>query len=337
MQLRKAERKRQHLRISLAGPAGSGKTFTALRIAHALGGPIGVIDTENGSSELYAGAANPDGGAFDFAVVDLAAEPGKFSVDNYVRALRAMADAGIRTVVVDSGSHAWAGPGGVLEYVDNVARKAGNKFTAWAEGTPKHNEFLQALLSYPGHLVFTLRSKVEYVQEKDDRGRTSVRKVGLAPVQRDGLDYEMTVAGDLDADTHRLVITKSRCSALADRSFDRPGADVARVLLEWLEGMPEPGPTQVIPDPPPPKWTAAQQRGFFAALGRLQDPPVDYEQQLKPYCLRPEASDPTKPSEMSEARRQRLLVWLSEANNRREVVAWAGSTLGSRVVPEETA
>lgn len=248
MQLRKATRSRQHLRICLCSPSGGGKTFTALRLAHTLGGPVGVIDTENGSAELYAGEANPDGGRFEFSTIDLAQEPGKFSVDNYVKALRCMAQAGMRTVIVDSGSHAWAGPGGVLEFVDEVARrgKSGNKFNAWAEGTPKHNEFLQALLAYPGHLIVTLRTKVEYVQEQVN-GRTQIRKVGMAPIQREGLEYEMTLVGDLEADTHRLIITKSRCSALADRSFDRPGADMARVLLRWLDDASDPEPASSPP------------------------------------------------------------------------------------------
>lgn len=235
MQLRKAERKRQHLRIALCSPPGAGKTFSALRIAHALGGPVGVIDTENGSAELYAGEANPDGGAFEFVTIDLAQEPGKFSTENYIEALHAMHRAGVQTVVVDSGSHAWAGEGGLLEMVD-AKGKGGNKFTAWADATPKHNAWIQALLTYPGHLVMTLRTKMEHVQEKDASGRTTIRKVGMAPIQRDGLEYEFTVVGELDVDTHRLMITKSRCSALADRSFVKPGADVAKVLLAWLEG-----------------------------------------------------------------------------------------------------
>ncbi len=254
MQLRKAVRSRQHLRLCLCSPSGGGKTFTALRLAHALGGPIGVVDTENGSSELYAGEPNPDGGVFDFSTIDLAQEPGKFSVDNYVKALSVMARAGIRTAIVDSGTHAWAGPGGVLEYVDEVARRSrgANKFNAWAEGTPKHHEFLQALLSYPGHLIVTLRTKVEYVQEVVN-GRTTIRKVGMAPIQREGLEYEMTLVGDLEADTHRLVVTKSRCSALADKSFDKPGADMARALLRWLDTAPTQPDTHSTPPAPAPR------------------------------------------------------------------------------------
>lgn len=252
MQLRRAERKRQHLRIALCSPAGGGKTFTALRIAHALGGPVGVVDTENGSSELYAGERNPDGGVFDFLTADLSQEPGKYSVDNYIRALYAMHSAGVRTVIVDSGTHAWSGEGGVLSVVDEAARrsKSKNTYVAWAEGTPQHLAFVQALLSYPGHLILTLRQKVEYVQEKNDKGHTEIRKVGMAPIQRDGLDYEMTVVGDLEADTHRLIVTKTRCSALADRSFVKPGADVARVLLDWLDGGADPEPVKV-PEPTP--------------------------------------------------------------------------------------
>lgn len=242
IQFRRATRARTYLRLALCGPAGSGKSYTGLRVATGLLDPgqrLAVVDTEHGSAELYADAPNPDGGQFDFDVVRLDLAHGKFSADNYIAALSAAKKAGYPVVLVDSLSHAWAGEGGILDQVDNSAAKSarggeGNKFAAWRGGTKSQNELVDALLSYPGHVVCTLRSKVEFVLEEVN-GKKVPRKVGMATVQRDGVDYEFTVVGDLDVDTHRLVVTKSRCSAIADRTFARPGRDLALELKRWLD------------------------------------------------------------------------------------------------------
>src|SRR5437868_1621038 len=66
MEFKKATRKQARLRMALIGPAGSGKTFTALKIAHYLGKRIAVLDTERGSASKYAGEVLPDGLQFDF-------------------------------------------------------------------------------------------------------------------------------------------------------------------------------------------------------------------------------------------------------------------------------
>ncbi len=57
---RKAERRKAKLRLALTGPAGSGKTYGALLIAQGLGGRIAMIDTENGSGDLYSAVCDYD-------------------------------------------------------------------------------------------------------------------------------------------------------------------------------------------------------------------------------------------------------------------------------------
>ncbi len=220
------------LRLGLDGPSGSGKTYTALKLATELGYErIGIIDTENKSARRYAKT---------FAKRFHALELDHFAPRDYIEAIKAAEAAGIEVLIIDSLSHAWMGRGGVLEMVDQSARRqargnAPNSFSGWREVTPEHNRLVDALIHCPMHLIVTMRVKTEYVVEQDGRGKAAPRKVGLAPVQREGLEYEFDVMGDLSPD-HDLVITKSRCPAIADQVISKPGAELAKTLRAWLEG-----------------------------------------------------------------------------------------------------
>lgn len=229
---KKAKREKSYVRIGLMGPPGSGKTYTGLKLLHYMGcKQIGVIDSERGSAKLYAGEQLSDGVVFDFDVAELEV----FSVENYLEAIAGAKKAGFDGLVIDSLTHAWAGVGGLLEFVDKKSRasNSGNSYTAWRDATPKHNQLIDAILSYPGHVVGTLRTKMEYVLEEDSKGKKVPRKVGMAPIQREGLEYEFTIVGDF-VEPERLAITKTRCSALAGGVFDKPGREIAEALMAWL-------------------------------------------------------------------------------------------------------
>jgi hypothetical protein len=240
----KATKKAAKARVAFDGPSGAGKTWTALEWAAVLGKRTALIDTERGSASLYADV-------FDFDTLPLES----FHPEQYIAAVQAAADAGIAVLVIDSLSHAWMGKDGALELVDRAAKRSpsGNSFTAWRDVTPLHNRLVAALLAAPMHLIVTMRAKTEYVQEKDDRGKTVVRKVGMQAIQRDGLEYEFTIVGDMDVE-NRLTITKTRCASVAmGQVIHRPGEALARTLLAWLDDGAEPGPAKPTPERPPTK------------------------------------------------------------------------------------
>lgn len=220
---RKATKSQAKLRLAISGPSGSGKTFTALTLGKTLGKRMAVIDTERGSASKYAG----DVAEFDSAGMEL------FSVQNYLKAIGEAAAAGYDVLVIDSLSHAWSGRGGILEEAD----KMGGKFSAWAKLTPLQQKLIDAILSYPGHVIATMRSKTEYqvtVEEgKNGTKQTKVEKLGLAPVQRDDVSYEFDVMLDMN-DRNVATVTKSRCSAIAGQSILKPGQELAETLLVWL-------------------------------------------------------------------------------------------------------
>ena len=216
-------------RVALDGPSGSGKTWTALLVGTVLakGESVVVIDTERGSASKYSDD-------FEFDTLQLHS----FEPTTLVEALAAAGAAGYAVVIVDSLSHFWMGKGGMLQQVDNAAKRSGgNSFAGWKDARPMEQQMIDALLAYPGHVIVTMRTKTEWVVEENDRGKKVPRKIGTKPEQRDGIEYEFDVVGDLDLD-NTLIVSKSRCSALAGAVVRKPGDEFARTILDWLTGAP---------------------------------------------------------------------------------------------------
>ncbi len=234
--IRKAVRRKAKLRLGLVAPSGAGKTYSALKLAFGLGGKVGMIDTEHGSGDLYAHLG-------DYDIISITAP---YTVAKYREAIKAFEDAGYNVIIIDSLSHAWAGDGGLLDKQGKIADSGkGNSYTAWRTITPEHNGLVEAILQSPAHIICTMRAKQDYVQEKDDRsGKTIVRKIGLAPVQRDGMEYEFSVVLDIDAQ-HVAHASKDRTSLFDGRYFtitDKTGAE----LLQWLEAGEAPPPAPAL-------------------------------------------------------------------------------------------
>lgn len=253
---KKAVKSESKLRLAIAGPSGSGKTYTSLAIATALadGGGVAVIDSENGSASKYADV-------FEFDVAEMHAP---FSPDKYVSAIAEAANAGYKVIVIDSLTHAWSGTGGLLDIVDQVAKKSQSKNTymAWKEGTPLQNKLVDAIIQSPVHVIATMRSKAEYVIEPNERGKSAPRKVGMAAIQRDGMEYEFDILFQMTLD-NEAIVEKTRCSALTGRVIPQPGADVAEILKAWLSGeapQAQQTPQAQQPQRQAPNGTQAQQR-----------------------------------------------------------------------------
>ena len=231
-QFQTAVREKLKCRVALDGPSGAGKTWNALTCATALakGGRIAVIDTERGSARLYSDF-------FKFDVLELPMDHRGFNPKVYVEAIHAAEEAGYDVIVIDSLTHAWDGKGGALEQVDNAAAKSksGNSYVAWRSVTPLHNELVDAMLQSPCHIVGTMRSKMDYEQVKDGNGNTKINKLGLAPIQRAGMEYEFTAVFDVDVD-HKLIVSKTRCSTIADMVVTKPDVKFFNILADWLDG-----------------------------------------------------------------------------------------------------
>lgn len=223
----KATKEQSKAKVALVGLSGSGKTWTGLMWARVLAGDAGkvaVIDSEAGSASKYA-----DKYHFDTLVLE------NFSPRDYIAAIHDAEKAGYDALLIDSLTHAWSGKGGVLQIVDDATARSRskNQFSeGWREATPEHNNLIDALVRCKCHLIVTMRVKSDYVIEEVN-GKKVPRKVGLAPVQRDGLEYEFDVVADMDLD-HTLVVGKTRCSALDGKVYRKPDETAALTIRDWL-------------------------------------------------------------------------------------------------------
>ena len=225
----KAQRTQAKLRLALCGPAGSGKTYSALLIAQGLApeGRIALIDSERGSGSLYS----------HLTEYDIAPLSPPYSPDRYIQLIQQAEQSGYDVLIIDSLSHAWAGEGGVLDLHDkaSMASRSGNSFAAWREVTPKHNALVDALIGADLHVIITLRTKVAFEVADDGQGKKRPLKIGLAPVQRDGLEYEFSVVMDLSVEGHVATASKDR-TGLFDSSHFVPNAGTGQALRDWLNG-----------------------------------------------------------------------------------------------------
>lgn len=224
---KKAARNKLRARVALDGVSGSGKTTTSLRLAHLLGKKIAVIDSERGSASKYDGMKY-DNTIFNFDVCEL---DGDFSPSIYKEKIDEAGRLGYDVIVIDSLSHAWVGEGGALDLKEKIG---GNSFTAWAKITPLQRAMIDAILGSPAHVIATMRSKTEYVMEEDEKGKKVPRKIGMAPVQRDGLEYEFDLYGQMDF-SNTITITKTRCPDMNGRTCTNPGAAFFAPFKQWLE------------------------------------------------------------------------------------------------------
>ncbi|HYC51092.1 MAG TPA: AAA family ATPase [Gemmatimonadaceae bacterium] len=232
LQFKKAERTAVKIKLAISGPSGSGKTKGAIALGKGLGAKVAVLDTENGSASTYA--------EMGFDVIELGPP---FTSARFIEVIDAAIEAGYDVLIIDSLSHQWAGDGGILSRKEEMDKRPGsNSYTNWATFTKEHTAFVSRVLHAPIHIIATLRSKQDYVLETNERGKQTPRKVGLAPVQRDGLEYEFSTMFELQMD-HRASVSKDRTGLFADELVDLCDKRTAVRIKGWLDSAAPAKPT----------------------------------------------------------------------------------------------
>jgi len=226
-----AEKSQLKARVMISGAAGSGKTMAALELASALGSRVAVIDTENGSAALYSDK-------YKFEMLNL--QP-PYPPEDFVQAIKVAENSGFDVIVVDGITPEWSGSGGCLD----LHTKLGGRFQDWAKITPRHRSFIQKILECSTHIICTCRSKQGYAMDEQSK---KVTKMGMAPEQRDGLDYEMTLVFNIINQTHLAEATKDRTGLFDGKQF-LISKNTGLEILEWLNsGTPAKSPAPTITD-----------------------------------------------------------------------------------------
>lgn len=234
-------RQKSKLRMGLVGTSGSGKTLGALYIAYGITADwskIALIDTEHERGRFYANRTDLEipTGTFLYQSLTTPYSPEKYIA--YVQeAAAAVGPDGV--IIVDSFSHAWDNEGGVLDIKNEIAKtqKNGNSFSAWDEAGKVQNNLINAVLSVNAHTIVTMRAKMAYAMETDDRGKTRPVKIGLAPVQRENAEYEFDIVINISRD-HTAVTSKDTTFLDAFSGIITP--EIGKQLHEWLDNGVEP-------------------------------------------------------------------------------------------------
>jgi len=187
------------LKIGLFGQPGSGKTYSAIRMAKGMVDDvtkIALLNTEDTITSIYKKRLG------EFYLQNFAPP---YSPERYVAAFDYLVKQGFELIIVDSISHEWSGSGGCLE----IQAKLGGRFVDWAKVSPMHNAFIDAIVKCPVHMILTGRKKTEYVIEQNAQGKMQPLKKGLEDVTRDGFSYEISASFDLDQ-RHLATCTKDR-------------------------------------------------------------------------------------------------------------------------------
>ena len=223
--VQEAVREKIAVKVAIMGPSGSGKSYSALRLATGMIEQMkkdGILGDTNGKI-LFANTEGPRGryyaSEFRYDIVDL--EP-PYNPELFIDLIQYAVDEKYSVLIIDSSSAEWEGKGGCLELQQN----AGGKYQDWKTVTPRHQKFVDSIEHSPIHVICTLRGADKYEVDKDDRGRVSVKKLGVGAKQREGMEYSFTTTFMLDRDSHMAKCEKDNThifenegSTILDESF----------------------------------------------------------------------------------------------------------------------
>lgn len=248
------------LLVGIMGASGSGKTFSALRLATGIqtvtGGDIYVIDSEARRALHYADQ-------FTFKHVQL--DPPFGSLD-YLAAIQHCVKLGAKVIVIDSMTHEHTGPGGYLMTQESeVERMAGSdyakrervKMAGWIKPAALRQRMIAGILQLNVNLIFCFRAKEKTKPVKGG----GIQELGFMPIAGEELLFEQTVNCLLMPKSNGVPTWRSdqigeKLMMKLPRQFERMFADskaldedTGRHLAEWAKGgTAKPAPSDELSD-----------------------------------------------------------------------------------------
>lgn len=228
--IEEAKRENIWVKIALMGASGSGKTYSALRMATGMleelkkrgmekNGRIAFVNTEGARGRYYADE-------FKYDIADM--EP-PYTPEKYIEYINEIVKANYPILILDSTSHEWEGKGGALE----IHQVAGGRWQDWAKVTPRHDKFILAIADSPIHIIATMRGKDQYVMEQEGTSKAAVKKLGVGAKQRDGFEYEFTSTFLIDQSNNFAVAQKDNTHLFETRGYLKISEDDGKELIDW--------------------------------------------------------------------------------------------------------
>lgn len=227
--VKKAVREKIFTKIALMAPSGGGKTYSSLRLATGMANEI-KKETGKDAKILFGNTEGKRGyyyaNEFNYDIVDIDAP---HNPEKYVELIEFAVASHYDILIIDSSSHEWEGKGGCLE----LQQQAGGTYQAWAKVSPRHNKFIDAIAMSPIHIIATMRGKDQYEVTKDDRGKTSVEKLGIGAKQRDGFEYEFTCTFSIDQKTNMATAQKDNTHLFENETACLLSEAYGEKIIKW--------------------------------------------------------------------------------------------------------
>jgi len=254
----KAKRIQTKIKLAIGGPSGSGKTMSSLLLGFGLikgehpewddatcWDKICICDTENSSGALYVGARAGGTVIGQYNIISI--EP-PFEEQTLIDAIAMCENHGMEVIILDSMTAFWQGEGGALQTQGKIAERTGNSWTSWKGVRADQSKMMNAILQSKCHIISAYRAKTEYVQEKNDKGKTVVRNIGMGIIAEGNTEYEYSSFFLLDA-SHNATAMKDR-TGLFDNQIFVITPETGKKIYQWLsEG--EVAPANPVPAPSP--------------------------------------------------------------------------------------
>lgn len=209
-------------------------TYSALRMADGMIRRMKELNSLNGTNGkiLFANTEASRGryyaNEFKYDIVDLTPP---FNPELFVDLIDYAIDSKYSVLIIDSSSAEWEGKGGCLE----LQQLAGGKYQDWGKISPRHDAFINKLSESPIHIIATMKGKDQYEVEKDERGRTSVKKLGVGAKQREGFEYYFTTTFTIDRDTHTAKCEKDNTHIFEDAGIVQLTERFGEKIIDWAE------------------------------------------------------------------------------------------------------
>lgn len=276
LNIRPAKRAGSKVVIGIAGISGSGKTYTALKVARGMvshPSEIGFLDTENRRGSLYADIL--DG---QFMIADLYPP---FSPKRYSQAIKEFQDAGVKVLVIDSVTHEWEGEGGC----DDIASNTNSKMANWKLAKSEHKKFMNTLLQSDMHIICCIRAR----EKVDFKNPSKPVSLGIQPVCEKNFMFEMTASMMMHDEGMRQEFLKmpSALRSAFGSGGGYIGEEVGQFITRWVDSGDK---TDADLEPYKSKMQMACSGGMSELVAEFKSMPADIQGRMQPFMAQYKAS-----------------------------------------------